>query len=176
MAEEGRPTKFKPDFAKQAQKLCELGATDADLADFFGVTTMTIWRWSGTHAEFCYALKDGKDRADAKVERSLYQRAIGFEHDAVKIMQYEGQPVIVPYREKVAPDTTACIFWLKNRRRDQWRDKQDVEHSGSLKVEGAVDRPPVETREEWIERRKRELAANSAVGAATGASNGRHHS
>jgi hypothetical protein len=172
----GRPSSYKPEFAKQAEKLCKLGATDADLADFFEVNTSTIWRWSGQHEEFCNALKGGKEAADEKVERSLYQRAIGFEHDAVKIMQYEGQPVVVPYREKVAPDTTACIFWLKNRRRDQWRDRQDVEHSGSLKVDGAVDRPPAETREEWLERRKRELAANTAVGSAAGSANGRHHS
>lgn len=127
----GRPPKYKPEFAKQAEKLCALGATDADLADFFEVTTSTIWRWSSRYDEFCSALKSGKDAADDRVERSLYQRAIGFEYDAVKIMQYEGSPVIVPYREKVAPDTTACIFWLKNRRRDQWRDRQDLNLNAS---------------------------------------------
>lgn len=127
----GRPSKYKPEFAKQAAKLCALGATDADLADFFDVNTSTIWRWTGRYEEFCNALKTAKEQADERVERSLYQRAVGFEHDAVKIMQYEGQPVIVPYREKVAPDTTACIFWLKNRRKDQWRDKQELEHTAS---------------------------------------------
>lgn len=127
-----RPSKYKPEFAIQAAKLCKLGASDADLADFFGVTTVTIWRWSGQHSAFCSALKIAKEFADQKVARSLYQKAIGYEYDAVKIFQYEGQPVIVPYREKVAPDTTACIFWLKNRQRDQWRDKQEVEHSGEV--------------------------------------------
>lgn len=121
----GRPTKYRAEFASQATKLCALGAIDADLADFFGVNTSTIWRWAGTHAGFCKALKAGKSLADDRVERALYQRAVGFEHDAVKIMQYEGSPVIVDYREKVAPDTTACIFWMKNRRPKEWRDTQD---------------------------------------------------
>ena len=124
----GRPSKYEPDFAKQAAKLCALGATDADLADFFEVNTSTIWRWSGQHEDFCNALKNGKDTADERVERSLYQRAIGYEYDAVKIFQDKGSPLVVPYREKVAPDTTACIFWLKNRRKAEWRDK--IEHSG----------------------------------------------
>ncbi len=98
------------------------------------LATLRFWArsprgyWRFTHADFCRALKDGKAYADDRVERALYQKAVGFEHDTVKIMQYEGNPVIVPYREKVAPDTTACIFWLKNRRRKEWRDKVEVEH------------------------------------------------
>jgi hypothetical protein len=55
-------------------------------------------------------------------------------------------------------------------------DKVTNEITGSLKVDGAVDRPPAETREEWLERRKRELAASTAVGSAAGTANGRHHS
>jgi len=127
----GRPTKYKAEFAKQAAKLCHLGATDADLADFFGVTTRTIMNWSAQYPGFFHALKSSKAAADNRVVRSLYQRAIGYEYDAVKIFQYEGSPVVVPYREKVAPDTVACIFWLKNRCKDEWRDKQEVEHNGS---------------------------------------------
>lgn len=133
----GRPSSYKPEYATQAAKLCKLGATDADLADFFGVATSTIWRWSGQYAEFCNALKTAKDLADERVERSLYQKAVGYEYDAVKIFQYEGSPVEVPYREKVAPDTTAAIFWLKNRRKAEWRDRieQEVTHKLSLSEE-----------------------------------------
>lgn len=129
-----RPPKYKIEHAEQAEKLCKLGATDADLADFFKVNTTTIWRWSARYEEFCNALKSGKETADAKVERSLYQRAVGYEFDAEKVFQYEGSPVKVPYREKIAPDTTACIFWLKNRKPAEWRDKQDFEHSGNMTV------------------------------------------
>jgi hypothetical protein len=126
----GRPTSYQPEYAAQAEKLCKLGATDADLAEFFGVNTSTIWRWTGRHEAFCNALKSGKEEADERVERSLYQKAIGYEYDAVKIFNANGEPLIVPYREKCAPDTTAAIFWLKNRRSDKWRDVHKHEHGG----------------------------------------------
>jgi hypothetical protein len=128
----GRPSSYKPEYAEQAVKLCSLGATDAELADFFNVTTVTIWRWQSAHVEFCNALKRGKDAADERVERSLYARATGYTHDAVKIFMPAGakKPVYAKYQEHVPPDVTAQIFWLKNRRRDEWRDKQEHEHTG----------------------------------------------
>lgn len=128
----GRPPKYKPELAKQAEKLCLLGATNDNLADFFEVSTRTIERWKVEHAEFCRALKAGKDAADDTVERSLYQRAVGYEQDAVKIFMPRGavEPVYAKYRERLAPDTTACIFWLKNRRPEAWRDKHDHEVTG----------------------------------------------
>lgn len=124
----GRPSAYRPEFAKQAAKLCFLGATDADLADFFEVTTRTIDNWKSRHEAFSAALKPGKSESDDRVERSLYQKAIGYEYDTVKIFNANGSPLIVPYREKVAPDTTAAMFWLKNRRAEQWRDVQKHEH------------------------------------------------
>lgn len=123
----GRPSLYKPEYATQAEKLCRLGATDIDLADFFGVTTRTIERWRAQFEDFCRAVTMGKDFADDNVERSLYKKAVGYEQEAVKIMQYEGSPVVIPYREKIAPDTGAAIFWLKNRRKDQWRDRIEQE-------------------------------------------------
>ena len=128
----GRPTKFKPEYVVQAEKLCQLGATDQDIADFFEVDLRTIYRWKASHEDFCHALRAGKEAADERVERSLYQKAVGYEQDAVKIFMPAGAdaPVYAPYREKVAPDTTACIFWLKNRRKEDWRDKQQHELTG----------------------------------------------
>ena len=136
----GRPSDYKDSFPEQARKLCCLGATDQELADFFDVDVRTIYRWKHEHDAFCQALKAGKDEADERVERSLYQRAIGYEQDEVKIFMPAGadEPVYAPYRAKVAPDTTAAIFWLKNRRSKDWRDKQEVEHSGGLKIERIV--------------------------------------
>lgn len=125
-----RPSSYKPEYAEQAAKLCRLGATDADLADFFEVNTTTIWRWKCEYEAFCNALKTNKDIADDKIERSLFQRASGYSFDSVKIFQYEGNPVEVSYRENVPPDTTACIFWLKNRRPKEWRDRRIEEISG----------------------------------------------
>jgi len=80
--------------------------------------------------EFCNALKAGKSSADDRVERSLYERANGYTHVEDKIFMHEGQPVIVPTKKHYPPDTTAGIFWLKNRRAEDWREKQEVEHKG----------------------------------------------
>ncbi len=130
----GRPTKFKPEFIAQAAKLCALGATDIELADFFEVEVRTIYRWKGEHDKFCQALKAGKETADERIERSLYARANGYEHDEVDIRVVDHAIVQTPIRKYYPPDTTACIFWLKNRKPAEWRDKQDVEHSGSSVV------------------------------------------
>ena len=137
MADRGRPSSYKPEYAEQAAKLCLLGATDQEIADFFKVDVRTVYRWKHDHDEFCQALKAAKDTAYERVERSLYQRAIGYEQDEVKIFMPSGRddPVYAPYRAKVAPDVTAAIFWLKNRRSQDWRDKQDIEHSGKVQTE-----------------------------------------
>jgi len=117
----GRPTKYRPDYPRQAEQLARLGAADADLAEAFEVSAMTIWRWRMAYPEFCYALKEGKDAFDDRVERSLAMRAVGYSYDAEKIFYQNGKVIRVPYREHVPPDVTACIFWLKNRRPEQWR-------------------------------------------------------
>lgn len=132
-----RPSKFKPEYVEQAQKLANLGATDRDVADFFGVDERTINRWKQDHEGFCQALKVGKDAADARVEQSLYRRALGYTHDAVKIaVNAQGEVTQVPYVEHFPPDTTAAIFWLKNRKPADWRDvkavEAKVEHDGEI--------------------------------------------
>lgn len=132
----GRPSAYKPEYAKQAEKLCLIGATDQEIADFFEVNVATVYRWKHTHNDFCEALKSGKAVCDERVERSLFQRAIGYEQDEVKIFMPANAeaPVYAPFRAKIAPDTTAAIFWLKNRRSEQWRDKQHIEHSASTEL------------------------------------------
>ena len=125
-SERGRPTNYDPDFARQAEKLCQLGATNADLADFFGVSIRTIDRWIVSHKDFCRSVKVGKDQADDLVERSLFQRAVGYTFEAEKIFNYKGEIVRAQTREHVPPDTTAQIFWLKNRRKAEWRDRVET--------------------------------------------------
>lgn len=126
-----RPSKYKPEFAAQALKLCRLGATDKELADFFEVNEDTVNEWKKVHAEFSESLKGGKALADAEVADKLYKRATGYEHEAVKIVANAntGQEHIVQYTERYPPDTTAAIFWLKNRRPDVWRDKTETKSS-----------------------------------------------
>lgn len=132
-----RPSKYKPEYVAQAEKLCRLGATDIEVADFFDVDVRTLYRWKGEHEEFCQALKAGKEVSDERVERSLFARAIGYEHDEVDIRVVGGAIVQTPIRKFYPPDTTAAIFWLKNRKPDGWRDKQDIEHSGSVTVQAS---------------------------------------
>ena len=121
---------YDPQVAVEAEKLCKLGATDIDLADFFGITTETIRQWRIEFADFSAATRVGKDAADDRVEMSLYHRAVGYTFEAVKIMAVAGQIVTTPYREHVPPDTAAARLWLTNRRKDQWRDKVDHQHAG----------------------------------------------
>lgn len=128
----GRPSKFKPEFVEQAQKLAQLGATDREIADFFSVAESTLNLWKHEHPEFSASLKVGKDVADDRVEQALYRRALGYTHDAVKIqVNAQGEITQVPFVEHYAPDTTAAIFWLKNRRKDEWRDVSRHEQTGA---------------------------------------------
>lgn len=133
----GRPSLYKPEYAEQARKIMLLGATDAELADVLGVSEGTINSWKHEHQEFFESLKKGKMVADANVADRLYQRAMGYEHKAVKIVAdaKTKEDHVVEYTERYAPDTTAAIFWLKNRRPKEWRDKQELEHGGNVTVE-----------------------------------------
>ena len=121
-----RPSSFKSEYVKQAEKLCRLGATDIELADFFGVDARTLYRWKNENAAFCQALKLAKQEADNRVERSLYERATGYERDEIDIRVVGGDIVQTTIRKFYPPDTTAAIFWLKNRNPAEWRDKQEV--------------------------------------------------
>lgn len=123
----GRPTKYKPEYAELAFKYCLLGATDGELAKYFEVDERTINRWKEDYPEFCQSLKEGKEEADAKVANSLFKRATGYEQETVKVFQFQGDPVVVPFTEHVAPDTGAAMAWLKNRQPSKWRDKQDID-------------------------------------------------
>lgn len=127
----GRPTSYKPEYAEQARKLCELGATDYELADFFGIDTRTIYRWKNTEPKFCQAVIVGKDKADDRVERALFNRAVGYTFESEKVFQHQGEIVRAPTTEHVPPDPGAAMNWLKNRRGDKWRDKITQEVTGA---------------------------------------------
>lgn len=116
----------------QVAKLCKLGATDQEIADFFGISTRTFYRWKSEHVPFCQAVTCAKEEADKRVERSLYQRAVGYEHEAVKIFlpKDSREPVYAPYRQHVPADPGAAFNWLKNRNPEEWRDKKELEHKG----------------------------------------------
>ncbi len=145
-----RPSSYRPEYAEQASKLCAIGATDLELAEFFNASRWTIDRWKHSQPEFCTALKVGKEAADERVTRSLYNRALGFMHESEKVFCQQGLVTKVKTVEHYPPDTVACIFWLKNRRPDLWREKVDIAHSGNLTV-NAVDYAAVVEAQDAIE-------------------------
>jgi hypothetical protein len=122
----GRPTKYRPEFVQLAKNYCELGATDAQLAKYFEVDEKTINTWKLKHPEFLQSLKGAKLLADEKVERSLFERACGYSVPEEKIFCTNGEVTVVATTKHYPPDTTACIFWLKNRKPDDWRDQRNI--------------------------------------------------
>lgn len=126
----GRPTDYDPKFCESAAKLAAEGATDLEIADALNIHFATLYRWRHEHPEFREALKLGKEAADDRVEASLYHRAVGYTFGSVKIMQNNGRPVIVPFREHVPPDIGAITLWLTNRRGEQWKAKRSLEGGG----------------------------------------------
>jgi hypothetical protein len=121
----GRPTDYKEEYNAQAEKLCKLGATDKELADFFEVVESTINEWKLKHPEFSESIKAGKILADSEVAEKLFKRATGYSHEDVDIKVIDGQIVTTDLVKHYPPDTTAAIFWLKNRQKEKWRDKTE---------------------------------------------------
>lgn len=124
----GRPTDYREDYVAQVYKLCLLGATDPQIAAFFEVTKPTIQLWRKVHPDFADACRRGKSMADAEVAVSLFKRANGYEHPAVKIFLPTGvtTPIKVDYIERYAPDTAACKMWLSSRQGGIWRERQEL--------------------------------------------------
>ena len=133
----GRKSVFRPEYILIAKACARFGAIEEEIADELHVNHATLDNWKKKYPEFLGALKAGKEVSDDRVERSLYQLAIG----------WNGQP----------PNATACIFWLKNRRKDRWRDVQQLDSTiGHYLIS---DRPM--TEEEWIEQRTKVIEANA---------------
>lgn len=117
------------------------GATDLELAEAFGVSKRTIIRWKTDHPTFAEAYQRGKDVADAKVKKALYQRAIGYEvTEKESIMELDpktgdSKPVRVKTTtKKYPPDTMAAMYWLNNRSRGEFAQRQEVTLGGEVKT------------------------------------------
>ncbi len=147
----GRPSKINAIDETLLEKLYLDGKTDVEVAYFIGVTGRTLHNWKNKYPKFFHSLKEWKKQADERVEKSLYKRAIGYTYDeityeklkigglgiqlskeeieAIKHVETNKTKVVV---KEIVPDVTAQIFWLKNRQPKQWRDRQEVEHSGTI--------------------------------------------
>lgn len=142
----GAPTDYLPEYSEQAYNYCLLGATDKHLADFFGVHESTINNWKKEYTEFLESIKRGKEQADVEIAQSLFKKAKGFHQKVLKAFKVrntingEGSTESIEIAEDelyFPPDTTAIIFWLKNRQPELWRDKQEIE--GNINTTNQVD-------------------------------------
>ena len=137
--ENGRPSLFKEEYIELAYKYTLLGATDEILAKYFNVSEKTIANWKNEFPDFLQSIKKGKEQADIEVVDSLFNKAKGFTkvvQKAFKLKQHingEGSDERIELANEevyIPPDTTAIIFWLKNRQPELWRDKIQNEVTG----------------------------------------------
>ena len=142
----GRPTDYDPEEHPAAARLLTgNGATLLDLAKHFGVAPSTIGEWKLRHPLFSASIDLGRKDQTDKVERSLFERATGYTYPSEKIVVVSqgnnmGSSVErVDIKEHVPPDVGAAIHWLKNRRPEEWKDKQDLNVSGSITIEKALE-------------------------------------
>jgi hypothetical protein len=131
----GRPTKFKKHMLEKAKELAAKGKTNREIAEIFEITEQTFYDWLRNNYEFSYALKEGKQEADQMVEAALFKRAIGY---------------TLPDKQ-LPPDTTACIFWLKNRKPNEWSEKGDFDGDIEIKLAYNLEKEP---RKELSDGRK----------------------
>lgn len=122
------------------------GLTNEQIAKNIGISTKTLYEWQNKYSEFSDALKKGKEVVDREVENALLENAKGYyytEEQAIKVKsswyvdgkKHEKEEVeVIEVRRFKPSDTTAQIFWLKNRKPTDWRDKQDIQHSGDIDI------------------------------------------
>lgn len=109
------------------------GLIDEQIAANIGITTTTLYDWKKKYADFSDALKKGKKISDYEVENALFKSATGYEYEERKEVQEVVDGVmrkrVEVTRKQVPPNATSAIFWLKNRKPDKWRNKQEIEIS-----------------------------------------------
>ncbi|MXQ53166.1 helix-turn-helix domain-containing protein [Shimazuella alba] len=112
------------------------GLTDEQIAYNMGIRRETLYDWKKRFPNISKALKESKEIADRNVENALYKRALGYKYYEQTVTN-KGEVVDVEKYEH--PNTTAIIYWLKNRKRKTWKDKQEIEHSGDTGLNIQID-------------------------------------
>ncbi|HJQ56092.1 MAG TPA: hypothetical protein VJ890_04260 [Vineibacter sp.] len=151
---------YQPDFARQAEHLCRLGAHVCDLAVALDVDEAAISHWIEAHAPFAQAVARGRAHADSVVTTSLFQRAKGMELPMVKWVREDGRMVAKTYSRHIPPDTKACVFWLQSRRPDLWGRRRATPRKA------AVNDAPVKPDVHEAQMRPRHMAADDTEPAA----------
>lgn len=125
-----RPSKYETDVQPRLIEIeawARDGLTLDQIANNLGIHRDTLNEYKKAYSDLADALKRGKEVVDIEVENALFKAATGYYYEEETVTN-SGRKVTVRKYEK--PNTTAMIFWLKNRKREAWRDKQDVEHTG----------------------------------------------
>lgn len=131
----GRPTKYnKEKHPKAAYKLALLGMSNDEIAELMCIDSATLYRWKDCHDEFCEALMGGGALADADVAKSLYERAIGYEHGEEKVFCFQGEIITHQTIKHYPPDTGAAALWLANRQRKRWASNGQDEQNKPLPI------------------------------------------
>ena len=115
------------------------GLTDEQIAKNMGISRSTLAEWKKKYSDISDTLKKGKDVVDIEVENALLKKALGYSYKEttkeLSIDKETGESKLVVTKEvtkHIAPDTTAGIFWLKNRRPDEWRDRVQEDNNAAL--------------------------------------------
>ena len=122
---------FVKPYLERIEHLCRMGATEEEICKKIGVSVSSFNVYKNEHPELLEALKNGKIVADDEVEAALYRRAVGYSCEEVKVNSYadnsnQQRQFRTVTKKEVPPDVTAAIFWLKNRRPERWRDRQEL--------------------------------------------------
>jgi len=133
----GRPKKYANNWPKKAFEFAAKGLTERQISLRLGISQETLINYKSEYSEFSEAIKRGQQESIDKVENSLFKRAVGYEYTETKIEKSGDYEKTIKTKKKVIPDTTAQIFFLKNRRAEIWREKQDIAHSG--KIDTGID-------------------------------------
>lgn len=140
-----RPSKYETHVAPRLEEIkdwCRNGATDEEIAKRLGISRDSFYQYKKEFSDFSDTLKETKEIVDAQVENALLKRALGYEYKEVTKKVVDGElKVTKVITKQVVPDTTAQIFWLKNRRPDKWRDKpaEDKEEQESVSVNITIE-------------------------------------
>lgn len=115
------------------------GHTDEQIAELIGISRRTLYDWKNKFAPISHALKRGKEVVDIEVENSLLKRAMGYSYEEEKTYIQEVDGKVTKRKEittkHIPSDTTAMIFWLKNRKPEAWRDRKDIDMSMDVNTE-----------------------------------------
>lgn len=128
----GRPTKYELTDKRLVYWMARNGLTEVEIAKELGISKATLNNWKKKYPEFLDSIKKGRLEPDDIVEASLFQKATGYSCKDTKIFCNDGEIIEREYEKFYPPDTTACIFWLKNRRPEKWRDRHQQEVTGTI--------------------------------------------